>query len=138
MAQVELVGSEFDPNAKAEGRAADEAEKPKSKGVGGRLRAAAERCAAQEGRRGRAAASTSRQGRGEESRRRARRAAAKRQDARLESIGELALVRIELPMKPGRPQRSRLVCARRTESRSLRHAVRREPSSVADGERRRP
>ena len=42
MAQVELVGSEFDPKAKAEGDAASE-EKPKAKGVGGRLRAAAER-----------------------------------------------------------------------------------------------
>ena len=42
IAQVELVGSEFDPKAKAEGDAAA-AEKPKSKGVGGRLRAAAER-----------------------------------------------------------------------------------------------
>ena len=42
MAQVELVGSEFDPKAKADGDAAAEA-KPKSKGVGGRLRAAAER-----------------------------------------------------------------------------------------------
>lgn len=42
MAQVELVGSEFDPKAKAEGEAA-EAAKPKTKGVGGRLRAAAER-----------------------------------------------------------------------------------------------
>ena len=42
MAQVELVGSEFDPKAKADGEAAAEA-KPKSKGVGGRLRAAAER-----------------------------------------------------------------------------------------------
>ena len=42
VAQVELVGSEFDPNAKAAGPAADEA-KPASKGVGGRLRAAAER-----------------------------------------------------------------------------------------------
>ena len=42
VAQVELVGSEFDPKAKAEGDAAA-AEKPKSKGVGGRLRAAAER-----------------------------------------------------------------------------------------------
>src|SRR5471030_931881 len=41
-AQVELVGSEFDPNAKTAAPAADEA-KPKSKGVGGRLRAAAER-----------------------------------------------------------------------------------------------
>ena len=42
VAQVELVGSEFDPNAKVEAPAADEA-KPESKGVGGRLRAAAER-----------------------------------------------------------------------------------------------
>jgi large subunit ribosomal protein L17 len=42
VAQVELVGSEFDPKKHAEA-AATEAEKPKSKGVGGRLRAAAER-----------------------------------------------------------------------------------------------
>jgi large subunit ribosomal protein L17 len=42
MAQVELVGSEFDPKAKAEGEAEDAAT-PKTKGVGGRLRAAAER-----------------------------------------------------------------------------------------------
>jgi large subunit ribosomal protein L17 len=42
IAQVELVGSEFDPRAKAESPAG-EAEKPKAKGVGGRLRAAAER-----------------------------------------------------------------------------------------------
>jgi len=42
VAQVELVGSEFDPKAKQpEGKG--EAEKPKTKGVGGRLRAAAER-----------------------------------------------------------------------------------------------
>ena len=41
-AQVELVGSEFDPNANVETPDADAA-KPKSKGVGGRLRAAAER-----------------------------------------------------------------------------------------------
>jgi hypothetical protein len=33
------VGSEYDPNAETEG----EAEQPKAKGVGGRLRAAAER-----------------------------------------------------------------------------------------------
>src|SRR6266699_1556867 len=39
--QVELVGSEYDPKAKAEAPAAEE--KPKAKGVGGRLRAAAER-----------------------------------------------------------------------------------------------
>ena len=42
VAQVELVGSEYDPKAKAEGAATEEA-KPKAKGVGGRLRAAAER-----------------------------------------------------------------------------------------------
>src|SRR5215469_6832197 len=42
VAQVELIGSEFDPRAKAEADK-DEAEKPKAKGVGGRLRAAAER-----------------------------------------------------------------------------------------------
>ena len=42
VAQVELVGSEFNPRAKAEGEAKAE-EKPKAKGVGGRLRAAAER-----------------------------------------------------------------------------------------------
>ena len=43
VAQVELVGSEFNPRAKAEADAATQAAKPKSKGVGGRLRAAAER-----------------------------------------------------------------------------------------------
>jgi len=43
MAQVELLGSEFNPRAKAEGQAKAEGEKSKSKGVGGRLRAAAER-----------------------------------------------------------------------------------------------
>ena len=43
IAQVELVGSEFNPRAKAEAEARGEAPKPKSKGVGGRLRAAAER-----------------------------------------------------------------------------------------------
>lgn len=43
VAQVELVGSEFNPKAKAEGDAKVDAEKPKTKGVGGRLRAAAER-----------------------------------------------------------------------------------------------
>ena len=42
IAQVELVGSEFDPKKHAEATAAAE-EKPKAKGVGGRLRAAAER-----------------------------------------------------------------------------------------------
>jgi large subunit ribosomal protein L17 len=40
VAQIELVGSEFDPNAEA---AKDEAAKPQAKGVGSRLRAAAER-----------------------------------------------------------------------------------------------
>ena len=40
VAQIELVGSEFNPNAEAEKAAA---EKPQAKGVGGRLRAAAER-----------------------------------------------------------------------------------------------
>ena len=42
MAQVELVGSEYDPKAKTEGETSEKA-KPKAKGVGGRLRAAAER-----------------------------------------------------------------------------------------------
>jgi large subunit ribosomal protein L17 len=42
VAQVELVGSEFDPKAKAEAEASDSA-KPKTKGVGGRLRDAAAR-----------------------------------------------------------------------------------------------
>src|SRR5688572_4435420 len=42
VAQVELVGSEFNPRAKAE-KAAKEGEAPKQKGVGGRLRAAADR-----------------------------------------------------------------------------------------------
>jgi large subunit ribosomal protein L17 len=40
VAQIELVGSEYDPNAATEGEAT---EAPKAKGVGGRLRAAAER-----------------------------------------------------------------------------------------------
>lgn len=40
-AQIELVGSEYDPNAQAEGEGA--AETSKKKGVGGRLRAAAQR-----------------------------------------------------------------------------------------------
>jgi large subunit ribosomal protein L17 len=43
VAHVELVGSEFNPRAKAEADAKVEGEKPKAKGVGGRLRAAAER-----------------------------------------------------------------------------------------------
>jgi len=41
VAQIELVGSEFNPNAEAEKAAA--ADKPQAKGVGGRLRAAADR-----------------------------------------------------------------------------------------------
>jgi large subunit ribosomal protein L17 len=41
VAQVELLGSEYDPKAKAETPEGEEA--PKPKGVGGRLRAAAER-----------------------------------------------------------------------------------------------
>lgn len=44
MAQVELVGSEFNPRAKAEAEAKkSEAAPPKPKGVGGRLKAAANR-----------------------------------------------------------------------------------------------
>jgi large subunit ribosomal protein L17 len=43
MAQVELVGSEFDPKATKTEAEATEGAKPKAKGVGGRLRAAAER-----------------------------------------------------------------------------------------------
>ena len=43
LAQVELVGSEFDPRAKTETETPAEGAKPKGKGVGGRLRAAAER-----------------------------------------------------------------------------------------------
>jgi large subunit ribosomal protein L17 len=42
VAQIELVGSEYNPNAEAE-KAATAEKKTKSKGVGGRLRAAAER-----------------------------------------------------------------------------------------------
>ncbi len=43
IAQVELIGSEFNPRAKAEADAAAKDAKPKTKGVAGRLRAAAER-----------------------------------------------------------------------------------------------
>ena len=43
VAQVELVGSEFNPRAKSEAEVKGEGAKPKAKGVGGRLRAAAER-----------------------------------------------------------------------------------------------
>ena len=42
VAQVELIGSEFNPRAKAEADAAG-GDKPEAKGVGGRLRAAASR-----------------------------------------------------------------------------------------------
>ena len=41
LAQIELVGSEYDPNAESDKASKTEAKKPK--GVGGRLRAAAER-----------------------------------------------------------------------------------------------
>ena len=43
VAQVELIGSEYDPRAKAEGEGSKEAPAPKKQGVGGRIRAAAER-----------------------------------------------------------------------------------------------
>ena len=43
VALVELVGSEFNPRAKAEAEAKKESAKPGGKGVGGRIRAAAER-----------------------------------------------------------------------------------------------
>jgi large subunit ribosomal protein L17 len=43
VAQVELIGSEFNPREKAEADAKTQAGKPKATGVGGRLRAAAER-----------------------------------------------------------------------------------------------
>ena len=43
IAQVELVGSEFNPRAAAEADAAQTEAAPKAKGVGGRLRAAASR-----------------------------------------------------------------------------------------------
>jgi large subunit ribosomal protein L17 len=43
VAHVELIGSEFNPRAKAEADAASKEAKPAAKGVGGRLRAAAER-----------------------------------------------------------------------------------------------
>jgi large subunit ribosomal protein L17 len=43
VAQVELVGSEFNPRAAAESQAKKAETAPKTKGVGGRLRAAAER-----------------------------------------------------------------------------------------------
>jgi large subunit ribosomal protein L17 len=43
IAQVELIGSEFNPRAKGEADASTEEARPKAKGVGGRLRAAADR-----------------------------------------------------------------------------------------------
>jgi hypothetical protein len=43
VAQVELVGSEFNPRAAEEAAAQKEAAKPKAKGVGDRLKAAAQR-----------------------------------------------------------------------------------------------
>ncbi len=43
VAQIELVGSEFDPSKQKAGEESAEAPKPKSKGVGGRLKAAAEK-----------------------------------------------------------------------------------------------
>jgi hypothetical protein len=43
VAQVELVGSEYDPKAKAAPAEGEAEAKPKTKGMGGRLRAAAER-----------------------------------------------------------------------------------------------
>jgi large subunit ribosomal protein L17 len=49
IAQVELVGSEFNPRAKAEADAATAEAKPKTKGVGGRLRAAADRLRGKKG-----------------------------------------------------------------------------------------
>jgi large subunit ribosomal protein L17 len=43
VARIELVGSEYDPKAEAAAKAEGEAAAPKSKGVGSRLRAAAQR-----------------------------------------------------------------------------------------------
>jgi large subunit ribosomal protein L17 len=43
VAQVELIGSEYDPRAQKEAGGAKEAPAPKKQGVGGRIRAAAER-----------------------------------------------------------------------------------------------
>ncbi|MBE3111531.1 MAG: 50S ribosomal protein L17 [Acidobacteria bacterium] len=43
LALVELVGSEFNPKATADKAAKNKVDKPKAKGMGGRLRAAAER-----------------------------------------------------------------------------------------------
>ena len=55
VAQVELVGSEFNPRAKAEAEAKSEGEKPKAKGMRERLRAAAERVRGKKGEDGTAA-----------------------------------------------------------------------------------
>jgi large subunit ribosomal protein L17 len=52
VAQVELVGSEFNPRAKAEAEAKSEGEKPKAKGMRERLRAAAERVRGKKGEEG--------------------------------------------------------------------------------------
>jgi large subunit ribosomal protein L17 len=49
VAQVELVGSEFNPRAKAEADAKAEGEKPKAKGMRERLRAAADRVRGKKG-----------------------------------------------------------------------------------------
>ncbi len=49
VAQVELIGSEYDPKARPAGDEKGEGEKPKSKGVGGRLRAAADRMRGKKG-----------------------------------------------------------------------------------------
>jgi len=49
VAQVELIGSEFNPRAKTETEGKAEGEKPKSKGVRERLRAAAERVRGKKG-----------------------------------------------------------------------------------------
>jgi large subunit ribosomal protein L17 len=43
VAQVELIGSEYSPSAKTAEKGTDAAAAPKAKGVGGRLRAAAQR-----------------------------------------------------------------------------------------------
>ncbi len=74
IAQVELVGSEFNPRAKAEAEAKGEGAAPKkAKGVGGRLRAAAERLRARQEGRGRTGRET---GQANEHERRRRRQAA--------------------------------------------------------------
>lgn len=52
VAQVELVGSEFDPKGKAQVEAKGDAEAPKAKGMGGRLKAAAERLRGKKGNKG--------------------------------------------------------------------------------------